>query len=292
MNWKTELEVVRQKSKEERIKYFYEFIKIKESKRPTVSELYEYLNITDDETGEYRDRLYRNASMKPKEKRDIVIKEIYKPLLKEAGFKTSRNDWWKELDDGYLLIHIQNSQYSLYNACFRMNICAAGKEDIIDEIKNQWMYCQMKDLNQFHFLPHGGLTSPYCSGDMYEIDGLKAYLPLDTPIDVIRKDFREDFEVWILPELKKIHSMKDWEKLYQEKQEQRNDKMELLIRYYLCSILACCAESNRKGLEDDQKRFGLTKEEIIAHFDLLEELTQRSAFPFHEPEPYILKSLE
>ena len=26
--------------------------------------------------------------------------------------------------------------------------------------------------------------------------------------------------------------------------------------------------------------------------DLLEELTQRSAFPFHEPEPYILKSLE
>lgn len=44
----------------------------------------------------------KKISMKPNEKRDMVVKEILKPMFKNAGFKCKGMNWWKELEDGYL----------------------------------------------------------------------------------------------------------------------------------------------------------------------------------------------
>lgn len=50
--------------------------------------------------------------MKAIEKRDLLVKGVLKPLLKEAGFKTKKSIWWKELEDGYLFMYMKNSQFN------------------------------------------------------------------------------------------------------------------------------------------------------------------------------------
>lgn len=55
--------------------------------------------------------------MKVQEIRDNLLKNIYKPLLKSAGYKTRGNSWWRETSDGYILIHIQSSRFTLPGEC-------------------------------------------------------------------------------------------------------------------------------------------------------------------------------
>ena len=39
--------------------------------------------------------------MKAVEKRNLLVKELLAPMLKEAGFHKKGMNWWKELEDGY-----------------------------------------------------------------------------------------------------------------------------------------------------------------------------------------------
>ena len=54
--------------------------------------------------------------LKAVQKRDLLVKEVLSPLLKEAGFYKKRMNWWKELEDGYPFISTQNSCYSEMDA--------------------------------------------------------------------------------------------------------------------------------------------------------------------------------
>lgn len=47
------------------------------------------------------------------EKRNMVVKEVITPVLKQAGFKKSGLSWWMELEDCYLIIRMRNIFKSL-----------------------------------------------------------------------------------------------------------------------------------------------------------------------------------
>lgn len=46
--------------------------------------------------------------MTAKEKQEILIKTYLKPLLKDKGYKTSGNNWWKNNETFYSVINLQN----------------------------------------------------------------------------------------------------------------------------------------------------------------------------------------
>ena len=291
-----EIKVAQEKNKEERIKFYFETLIIKESKRPSAKQLQSMLKITDEECDSWREKVYNETVMKPKDIRNKIIKEIYKPLLKENGFRTSGNDWWKKIDDGYMYIHIQNSQFNVMSARYRIQIGCVHKDNICEDIKKQWMYhADIDHLTQFDFLTDFGFLSraEYHSGDMYEIGGLRAYAPREICVEKVMKDFREDFENFILPQILEIKNTIEWASLVEEKKKYIwKDKKVCLLRYYKQSISACCSDSNMPLLVMSQKEYGLTRQEIIEHFDWLEEMTFKSSYPYAEPDKYILKSFD
>ncbi len=188
---------------EERVIRYFDLASTPEWMPYDTSDLREELGITEDDIGEYRQKLENALSLKPAEKRDMVVKQVIKPALKKCGFSTSGLDWQREIEDAYIIIHMQNSQFNniVDGARFRFHISASKKEEIREKPSNQWMYNQGHDLKQFDFLPYCGMLSPYYAGDMYKIDGYQNYLPTDTPVEDICRQIREDFETYILPPL-------------------------------------------------------------------------------------------
>ena len=290
---KVEIMSKRNLPKEERLKYYYECLWIKEPERPSCDTLLKLLDLTEEEDREYKQLKVREISMKPTQKRDLLVKNLLKPLLKEAGYKTSGSDWWKELTDCYLLIHMKKSQFNdvVGGARFEFQFSAAGKDKIHDKVKNEWVYHQMNCLTQADFLPDRGYLSPYGGSFMYQIDGYQEYLPKDVPIDDIIEHFREDFVCFILPDLENIKCMKDWEEYVGIVRKRRKELPCRIMNYYASAITSCCSDHNMNNLIDLQHRLELTEKHISDHLDdWLVTMTNLSALPHLDPKPYILKS--
>lgn len=153
--------------------------------------------------------------MKAVEKRDVLVKEVIKPLLKSAGFKSKRLSWWKELEDGYIFIYMKNSQFnSQMTGCnFSFHFSASHKDDIRDKIENQWIYNQAESIGENAFLPHLGLLSPNRSGFGYTIDGYQNYQPKDTPVEEIIAQIKNDFEVYIMPRVTQIQTVAEFKEM-------------------------------------------------------------------------------
>lgn len=193
-------------TKGERVAHYFELVSMPEHLPYDSSHFKLELDISDEDIENYRQEMESRLSMRPTEKRDIVVKQVIKPLLKKHGFSTSGMDWRREIEDGYVIIHMMNSQFNGISTgvSFRFHISAVKKDEIRDKLSNQWIYNQTCDLRQFAFLPYCGMLSPYYSGDMYTIDGYKNYLPSDTPVEEICGQIGVDFEKYILPELCKV----------------------------------------------------------------------------------------
>lgn len=61
--------------------------------------------------------------MTAKDKQNQFIKDYLKPRLKELGFRTTGNNWWKNMDDFFIVINLQNSQWNEKNElsfCFNL----------------------------------------------------------------------------------------------------------------------------------------------------------------------------
>ncbi|WP_349947494.1 DUF4304 domain-containing protein [Lacrimispora sp. BS-2] len=270
-----ELKALREQSQDMRLEYYFKAAA--QPNGPSAEKLREMLDITEEDGREYQIRKEKEVNMKPVKKRDCVVREVVKPLLKASGFKTRRQDWWKELEDSWLLIHMQYSQWnsSLTGACFGFYISVTAKADIRTEIAEQWIYNRVEDLNQFDFLPHWGLLSPYCSGDMYKIDGYQNYLPTDEPVKNILAQIRGDFEDYVIPALLDVHNIDEWKLLYQRKKNRYAQKENYILRFFSIAILMQSAVEWPRW----QEKYGLTQEDILAHLDWLAIMEQHSAFP-------------
>lgn len=130
-------------------------------------------DMTEAELWNYQKQKKTEISMPPGKKRDLAIKTVVKPLLKKAGFRTKRVDWWKELSDRWLFVHLHNSinNCSVTGCAFRFHFSASKADDMKDELSRQGIYNQGTDLLQRDFLPCTGLLTPFHRADMYQIDG-------------------------------------------------------------------------------------------------------------------------
>lgn len=283
-----ELAAVREQPKEQRLEYFFRY-----GGYGGIF-LIEDLNLTGKDVDEYQRRKDAEISMKPAKKRDAVIRQVIKPLLKTRGFQSVRNSWWKELEDCWLFIYLKNSRWNSTSsgATFSFQISVSGKEEIKGELSEQWIHNQFTDLCQRDFLPYCGYLSPRMKAGDYHIDGNRNGLPLDEPLEDIMEQIRGDFENYILPCLDQLRTKKDWDILYREKHAAVDAEAVRLLRYYSCAHMDSCAESNMHFLIQTQQDFKLTPEIITSHFDWLETIIQNSDQTFRDTKAYILRSLE
>lgn len=241
----------------------------------------EALGLTDDDIRQYQMQKEQEVSMKPGQKRDVVVKEIVKPLLKAAGYRCKGNNWWKELDDGLLFIHLKSSQFNCgpTGCSFEFDISATKTDEIVDKPENQWIYNQTNDISQAAFLPYWGMLSPNMGVHNYQIDGYKNYLPADVPVEEIKEQIRQDFTEYLLPELEKVTNVEQWEQIRTRKWEEFDGKEIRILRFYSSMHSLCCSESNLSHAVRVKEDLKLTAEDIFSHLDWYGKIRENSSFP-------------
>lgn len=276
-----ELEEIKKEPKEQRLAWYFDMLKLPSGQRLGSQWVEDALGITDLDTREYQVQKEKEVSMPASEKRKRIVREIVKPLLKEAGFRTKGQDWWRELEDGWLLVHMKSSQFNgPSTGCnFQFDFSASTYEEIQGDITKQWIYHQMCDLSHCDFLPYAGMLSPYYGARDYHIDGYENYLPKDEPLERIMAQVQSDFEDFILPQLQKVHSVADWRKLYEEKQTLRQGREIMLLGFYHSVCMGASMGSKTSLMEWYQKEHGLTPEEVLSHLDWLETICKYSSWP-------------
>ena len=79
--------------------------------------------------------------MTAKEIQIEFIKSYLKPTLKEYGYKTSGQTWWKSMGYFFIVINLQNSQWnSKEELSFCLNIGVALTENLADKEKKKATY--------------------------------------------------------------------------------------------------------------------------------------------------------
>jgi len=228
------------------------------------------------------------------QKRDLLVKEILKPMLKQAGFKTKKLNWWKELEDGYLFITMKNSIFnSPETGCsFCFQFSASYKGDIREKLENQWIYNQSDCIEEPEFLPYMGYLAPNRDGLRgYQIDGYRNGQPLDIPIEEIFVRVKEDFEIHILPHLTQIQCVRDFYNLKEMLRERQDTKENNLLNFYSMMHLLCCDEVNLQHAVQIYEGCLLPPEYIRSHYDWLDVIAHNSAFPQLDAREFIEKIL-
>lgn len=284
-------------TKEERVMRYFDLVSMPENLPYETSRFKQELDITDDDIDNYRKKLEDELSLKPVEKRDILIKQVIKPLLKKYGFSTSGSDWRRETDDAYIFIHLQNSQINSIatGARFCFHISASKKEEIVEKLSNQWMYNQCTcNLTPFDFFPYCGMLSAYYSAGWYQIDGYKNYLPTDTPIEDICRQIGEDFDKYILPELSTVKSYEDFLNLRTQKLKRYEEKEIRLLKYYHAAQNSAI-EYGGAGLPllvYLRKELGLNIDDITSHFEWLDICREHFTFTKVDAKELAIKAAE
>lgn len=235
----------------------------------------------------------KDVSMKSCEKRELVVKEVVKPLMKKAGFKCKRTEWWKELEDGFLFVHMKNSQFSgaTTGICFSFQFSASYKDELRDKVEKQWLYNQMSCIEEELFLPYCGYLAPNRTTSGYRIDGYKNYLPTDVSVEEIMTQIQEDFKIYIMPEIEAVKNVDDFKLLMTNKKKRFHEKEIRILRFYSAMHQICCTDSNLELAMRSFDQFELTNEDIRSHYEWLSVIARNSSLPHLDARPFIEKVL-
>ena len=146
--------------------------------------------------------------MTAKEKQKKFIKTYLKPKLKEWGYKTSGQTWWKDKGDFFNVINLQNYSWNSKDSVdFRFNIGIALKATVKDEDKKKATYYDLTvHLDEGTFLPDRKKRR-FGNNQGYSITN-------NTDLKEFIDTLNIDFEQFILPELDKPITVRDCLEFY------------------------------------------------------------------------------
>ncbi|WP_343697198.1 DUF4304 domain-containing protein [Flavobacterium sp.] len=140
--------------------------------------------------------------MTAKEKQEILIKTYLKPLLKDKGYKTSGNNWWKNNETFYSVINLQNFSFNSKDQVdFCFNIGIALERFISDKTKKKITgYDIAIPCREQCFISKSRQEHKFRKN-------LGFRLETDTNMEDFTTEFRIDFEQNILPTLESLNSI-------------------------------------------------------------------------------------
>lgn len=141
--------------------------------------------------------------MTAKEKQKEFIGTYLKPKLKEWGYLTTGQTWWKDRGDFFNVINLQNYAWNTKDSVdFRFNIGIALKETVRDINKRRATYNDLTvHLDEGVFLPDRKMRR-FGNNQGYSITN-------KTDIHEFIDALGFDFEKYILPELEGPKNLSD-----------------------------------------------------------------------------------
>ncbi|WP_147377249.1 DUF4304 domain-containing protein [Mangrovibacterium diazotrophicum] len=149
--------------------------------------------------------------MTAKDKQIEFIKSYLKPKLKEEGFRTSGQTWWKMKDDFFIVINLQNSQWnSKEEMSFCFNIGVGLTANLTDK-KKVTHFDNLTPLREDSYL------SKNRKKHKFRKEGWLDYLMTEkTDLNDFTKELKIDFEEDILPKLNGLQNIKDCLEFYRQ----------------------------------------------------------------------------
>ncbi len=147
--------------------------------------------------------------MTAKEKQTVFIKTFLKPTLKQNGYMTSGQTWWKDKGDFFNVINLQNYSWNSKDSVdFRFNIGIALKATIKDDQKKKVTYNDLTThLDEGTFLPDRK-NRKFGDNQGYSITE-------KTDLEEFIMAVKLDFEKYILPGLEEPNTLTDCIKFYE-----------------------------------------------------------------------------
>jgi hypothetical protein len=146
--------------------------------------------------------------MTAKDKQKEFIKSYLKPKLKEWGYLTSGQNWWKDKGDFFNVINLQNYSWnSSESVDFRFNLGIALKATVKDEQKKKATHFDLTvHLDEGIFIPDRK-NRKFGDNQGYSITE-------KTDLTEFINSLSTDFEIYILPGLDKISSLEECVEFY------------------------------------------------------------------------------
>jgi len=142
--------------------------------------------------------------MTVKEKQTVFIKAYLKPTLKNSGYQTARQTWWKDKGDFFTLINLQNFSWnSKESVDFCFNIGVVLKATMKDSDKEKpTVHDLTVYLREGFYLPD--------DRQEYKFKNKTGYTLTDqADLNDFGTELKSDFDNYILPYLDKLNSIQD-----------------------------------------------------------------------------------
>lgn len=229
-----------------------------------------------------------NAMLTPAQQKQLVIKEVVKKHLKEAGFKSVGQTFYSVRNDICLAVNIYSSQfnsfYTGYTFTLRINAFPADTE------KNELRVIN-EDITESGFLPKFGFLHPYHNVLGYTIGGYRDYKPKVQKYEDIRDCIDNDFRQYIMPGLQKIQCRDDYNKCKEEICRFNYSKEVCILRFY--TVIQMGANIHPKyDLADFFDNWHITAEDVRANRALYDQVREWSALPNFDQWDYLMKVLD
>lgn len=142
--------------------------------------------------------------MTAKDKQIEFIKSYLKPTLKQNGYQTSGQTWWRNEGDFFIIINLQNYSWNdKENVDFCFNIGIGLTATLKDIEKKKAVYNDLSiHVRESFYLPDDRQEHKYKSNVGYSLRS-------DTDFEDFTKEMRRDLEKEILPRLDTLKTLKD-----------------------------------------------------------------------------------
>lgn len=229
-----------------------------------------------------------NTLLTPAKQKQLVIKEVVKKHLKEAGFKSVGQTYYSVRNDICLAVHIFSSQnnsfFTGYEFCLRIKAFPT-------DIEKEELRMINGDFTENGFLPNYGLLHPYHNILGYTIGGYRDYKPKVQNYEDIRDYIDNDFRQYIMPRLLKIQCGDDYNECKDEIQRYVSSREISIIRF-LSSIHNSGNIRPKYDVADFFERWHITVEDVRESRAIYEQVREWSDLPNHDNWDYLMEVLD
>lgn len=163
--------------------------------------------------GKLQHTINSQTYMTAKDLQTNFIKSYLKPTLKQRGYLTSGQTWWKSKGDFFIVINLQNSQWNTKETLsFCLNLGVALTATLKDPNKKKATYFDLSaSSREDALLTHDRKLQKYRQGGW-----LGYVISDDTNLTEFINEFKVDLETHILPKLESLASLKDCVDFYEQ----------------------------------------------------------------------------
>lgn len=207
-----------------------------------------------------------------------VVSQVLKKQLKEMNFKTKGFDWWKEIDGGYLMIHLKKSVFSNKANGFNSEliIFSIPKEELTGKIGDIWLGYQIDHVNLTSLVPEYGFFTEGLNGGYFDFSIVEKNLKSGKIYTAEQWEgiVTSIIETYLVPFINSVDSVNTFESLKEELNKKKFSSNARIYSFYSLIPQSGMFETNKTNMLEMIKRNNIPVEALREKMFLLDRFLE------------------